>query len=68
MNSSNQELDDGRWTMDDVAEQGAVAVIKQAAKDGRPGDEVGLGFLWVSGAFAHPTPAEGHKWPCMIFT
>ena len=54
--------------MDDVAEQGAVAVIKQAAKDGRPGDEVGLGFLWVSGAFAHPTPAEGHKWPCMVFT
>ena len=31
--------------MDDVAEQGAVAVIKQAAKDGRPGDEVGLGLL-----------------------
>ena len=32
VNLSNQELDDGRWTMDDVAAQGAVAVIKQAAK------------------------------------
>jgi len=26
-----------------------------AAKDGSPGDEAGLGLLWVSGAFA-PTP------------